>query len=506
MKFNHKSLHKLILIIAALVSVASVIYFSTAGTSLLYRDAKSHLNIARRVIFSQTPGMVQLGGTWLPLLHVLMLPTIWVDQFYYSGLAGIIPSMLSFILLAIVISKVVYLYSKDKLASGLASLVILINPSLLYLQSTPMSELLLLATSTTSIYFLIRWAVRRKYTDAVFSAIFIFLATLTRYDAWFLFACEIAIMLLIGLFSSKASRKIEGHFFLFAFLGGLGILLWGLYNKLIFGNILNFALGQGSGSWDAQRVSSTSNLSTKFNLLFSFSTYFWMVVDNVGPIILLGAFIGLAAFLYNKKGKKLLLPGLLLLAPFVFNILSLFLGQSVAFSKHLPPFEHYNLRYGSVTIPAAAFFLGIVATKGRIGKFLVAALLSWQAFLFYTHPLEILVDADVGNIESEIKIAHWIKNHPTEGQTLLSALAHDPLLFEAKIPMEKLVYEGNQRLWTGALQYPEGYVDRVVLKVSDTTNDAVRKELYNTKVLKEKFIKSYDDGDYQVYDKKASSL
>ena len=43
---------------------------------LLYGDAVAHLAIARRIVDARYPGIAQLGGVWLPLPHLLMLPFI----------------------------------------------------------------------------------------------------------------------------------------------------------------------------------------------------------------------------------------------------------------------------------------------------------------------------------------------------------------------------------------------------------------------------------------------
>src|SRR5260221_12040062 len=53
--------------------------------------------IARRVIAGRTPGLAQLGTTWLPFNHALMLPFIWSDFLFRSGFAGSFPSMIAFV-------------------------------------------------------------------------------------------------------------------------------------------------------------------------------------------------------------------------------------------------------------------------------------------------------------------------------------------------------------------------------------------------------------------------
>ena len=66
--------------IAVLVSLFSFLYYFQHGDLLLYGDAVAHINIARRVFDSQTPGLLQLGTVWLPLPHLLMIPFILVER------------------------------------------------------------------------------------------------------------------------------------------------------------------------------------------------------------------------------------------------------------------------------------------------------------------------------------------------------------------------------------------------------------------------------------------
>src|SRR5271168_3101638 len=79
------------------ISCAAASYVYLHGYTLYYGDAEAHLNIARRVIDSRTPGPEQLGTVWLPLPHLLMLPFVWNDRLWKTGLAGIFPSAASFV-------------------------------------------------------------------------------------------------------------------------------------------------------------------------------------------------------------------------------------------------------------------------------------------------------------------------------------------------------------------------------------------------------------------------
>ena len=53
--------------LTACVSILSFLFYLRRGEILLYGDAVAHINIARRVFDSRTPGLLQLGTVWLPL-------------------------------------------------------------------------------------------------------------------------------------------------------------------------------------------------------------------------------------------------------------------------------------------------------------------------------------------------------------------------------------------------------------------------------------------------------
>src|SRR5438876_5695262 len=83
--------------IASVVSVASFFYYFHRGELLLYGDAVAHINIARRVFDSRTPGIFQLGTVWLPLPHLLDTPFIANDWMWRTGLGASVPSMAAYL-------------------------------------------------------------------------------------------------------------------------------------------------------------------------------------------------------------------------------------------------------------------------------------------------------------------------------------------------------------------------------------------------------------------------
>src|SRR6476660_7754122 len=135
--------------LAACVSILSFLFYFRRGEVLLYGDAVAHINIARRVFDSNTPGLLQLGTVWLPLPHLLMIPCLISNALWQSGAGGSIPSMAAYIFGVIGIFRLVRgtLRGDGELsaaraaasaAAWIAALVYGANPNLIYMQSTAM--------------------------------------------------------------------------------------------------------------------------------------------------------------------------------------------------------------------------------------------------------------------------------------------------------------------------------------------------------------------------------
>ena len=78
------------LLLLTAISIYYFWFYHQNGLGLSYNDARSHLDIGRRVVEGLKPGMAQLGSVWLPLNHILMIPLIWNDWMWHSGFAGCI--------------------------------------------------------------------------------------------------------------------------------------------------------------------------------------------------------------------------------------------------------------------------------------------------------------------------------------------------------------------------------------------------------------------------------
>jgi hypothetical protein len=147
--------------IAVLVSLFSFLYYVRHSDLLLYGDAIAHINIARRVFDSETPGLLQLGRVWLPLPHLLPIPFIWSKAMWQNGTGGSIPSMIAYVFGVVGIFRLVRamlqadLYKEAGQEAGTkpaaavgawaAAFAYGANPNLIYMQATAMTESIYLA-------------------------------------------------------------------------------------------------------------------------------------------------------------------------------------------------------------------------------------------------------------------------------------------------------------------------------------------------------------------------
>src|SRR5258706_5975054 len=101
------SSNKFLFLFASFIAVIVTIYSFYHGYIISYGDAESHLNIAKRVITSLTPGFSQLTRIWLPLPHLLMVPLAYFNPLWRTGLAGSIISGASYVLSCYIVYQLV---------------------------------------------------------------------------------------------------------------------------------------------------------------------------------------------------------------------------------------------------------------------------------------------------------------------------------------------------------------------------------------------------------------
>ena len=156
----------LLTFIASAISAGALFLYYDQGAILLYGDAVAHIHIARRVFDSRTPGLFELGTVWLPLPHLLDIPFIVNDSLWQTGLGASIPSMIAFVAGTLGVFRLVRGMA-SAMAAWIAALIYALNPNILYMQSTAMTESLYLALFVWStVYFAEFVSFAEKLTEA----------------------------------------------------------------------------------------------------------------------------------------------------------------------------------------------------------------------------------------------------------------------------------------------------------------------------------------------------
>jgi len=333
-------------------SIIAVWYFAQNYQILLLGDTYAHMLIARRLFDNATPGIAQFGGIWLPLPHLLMLPFIWNDHLWHTGLAGSFVSMPCYVASSVYIFLTARRLTQNSCASFLGTLVFLLNPNILYLQSTPLSELVLIATMTIACSYFLAWAQEDHLKYLILAALGTFLATLARYDAWPLFIAFVILIVFVGLMRKHSRARIEANLITFSFIGGLGIMLWLLWCEVIFGDPLYFQHSPFSSQAQQQGLIRQHYLFTYHNLWESVRTYSLDSALNVGAMLQAFATIALIVFFVRRRIIPETIAITAFLVPFPFYILSLYTGQAALFIPGASPAQapssmlFYNTRYG----------------------------------------------------------------------------------------------------------------------------------------------------------------
>ncbi len=458
----------LVIIFLAIASLFSFLFYYENGLGIVYNDARSHLNIGRRVVEGLSPGFVQLGSVWLPLPHLLMVATVWNDFMWHSGLSGALQSMIAFIGAGVLI----YLFIKE-LGGGMLGrifgvAVFVLNINILYLQSTAMTELLLLFTMTAGAYYILLWQKSNNLIYLIYSAFWIMLSTLIRYDGWFLFFFA-SVLVFLQTWRLYGYKTAEGKIILFCALGGFGIALWFLWNQLIFSDALYFIYGPYSAHTQQRYYEEIGMLGTKGNLLLSLKTYIYALAFNSGALVVMLGFLGALVFWLTKTVPfSIRLATSVLMAPFLFNVIALYLGYSILLLPDVSGNTWFNARYGIMMMPSAAIFLGYLVHRASRSRFVIMGLIIFATFFSFANKDSIAIDeAKSGfyNQSNNPEFNMWMQKNVLneKGFVLISIAAHDPVVFSSGLPMKRFIYEGTGAYFQNALDDPDQWARWIIM-------------------------------------------
>ena len=502
--------------LATCVSIFTFLFYFKNGQVLLYGDAVAHINIARRVFDSRTPGPLQLGTVWLPLPHLLMIPFLTSLRMWQSGAGGSIPSMFGYVFGVVGMFRLTRgaLSGANppdvvaRAAAWIAALIFASNPNLMYMQSTAMGEAVYLAFFIWSIVYFSEW-LRGNPAALTKCGLCLAGACLTRYDGWFLAVALALVALIRGWNNSHSSRdrapatledRLSGTMATSA-LGTRGLLIkfllitaaapaiWLAYNGIVYRNPLEFENGPYSAKAIERRTESTGHPGHpgSGNPILAARFFLKAAENNVSANewlqrlwILLAAAAVVACFVlhryeFYRSYSNSAGPLLWLLIPIPFYALSIAYSGVPIFVPQWWPFSHYNVRYGLQLVPAfcaaIALLIGFaLRTPNWNWRLRFASVLALLTFVLASYsriwragPV-CLQEAEINmktRNQLEIQLAGWLDKLPLHASLLMYVGDHVGAVERAGIPLKQTINEGNHRVWKQPTD-PEGLWERAL--------------------------------------------
>jgi 4-amino-4-deoxy-L-arabinose transferase-like glycosyltransferase len=499
----------------SLLSAGAVWFFYSHGWLLYYGDSEAHLNIARRILDSQTPGYDQLGTYWLPLPHVLMLPFVRVDAWWHSGIAASFSAALCFVIggtfLFAAARRIFQSTAAAVAATGLAAL----NPNLLYLQSTAMTEAVFFAALMALLYFSVRFQETHGWASILGAGVATCAATLTRYEGWLLIPFAAAWFLYAG-----RHRRFTMTL-LFCVVASAGPVYWMAHGWWETGDLLDWyhspysaraiqgdAPCPGRGDWhvawyyyrNAVQLCAGPALSLLacVGALVALVRAFVLPIVGQTPWSAAGPLAGL-----GRRGRRprtrgsapplatiavTLFPFLLLTIPGAFIIWSMHSGVVPIFMPHLWPHSYYNTRYGLAALPLLALLAAALVTalpnrlRPSAAVLLIgAAIIPWLA---HPHPEAWITWAESransnGRRAWMHEAADYLAPRYVRGSGIITSQGDDfaGIYREMGIPLRETFSICNGLLWNATVERPDLFLwqEWAVVKGGDPVQTAINR-------------------------------
>ena len=509
------------------------------GYMLLYGDAVAHLGIARRMIDNNSPVLGNLGGVWLPLPHLLMLPFVWKMEWWQSGMAGAWPSLLAYV----VGVMGMYRLARRVLPPAWAMVSTAffgLNANLLYLSTTPLTEPLFLA--------LLVWIVllTMELVDAMregrervarnrllLLGVLILAAVATRYDGWILGAAVWCVAAWQMRKRPALRRALTPAFAVMTLLTVAGPLGWFWWNHVYAGDWLDFMRGPSSAK-EIDRKTSPPGSHKYFGwhdpawslMLYARTAQVDAAWWETGWLVAAGALWG------TWKAWRARLSGFnrasfLLWIPLPFYVYSISYGSVPIFIPQLYPHSFYNSRYGTEMLPVLALFATYALWMGaralgrygsgrgealamRVGPSVMLLAIAINLMLMLHATPLVLKEAMMnsrGRLSEDEPLAKILEGLTPGAKILMDSGYHVGAFEMAGIPLRQTIGPGDYYLWRDAMAKPAAVAPYVITSAGDDLSKAVAAHPQGLTELEilcatgEKCLRIYESSSFAVGEK-----
>jgi hypothetical protein len=459
---------------ATLLGATVAIHYHRLGLTLSHYDARGHLVVARRIADSITPGWQQVGAVWLPLPHLLNFLPAQVDLLYRTGLAAVAMSVAAFALAAGAIAWIVRRLTGSASAAVVGAAVFALNPNVLYLQATPMTEPLLLALTVLAVALLMRATspdlaapprfglapTQQRLAAAVGWTLA--LACMTRYEAWPVTVCALLAVVYAwwrgGVDFADACRRAGA----IALYPATAVAAFAIYSRVVI------------GEWITTSGFFVPENKAIGRPLLAAAEVWWGVHALSGSLTIAIAAVGLIAMMViaivNRRRA--------------FSLVPLALAASAALPWAAFVRGHpFRIRYMVPLIAVEA--IGVGAAIGIVRRAaLVTALLVAAALTLDIRPLDSLAPMvleaqwDVPNFPAREAVTRCLRAS-YDGETIMASMGSlGHYMQEAShsgFAVRNFLHEGNGDIWLAALEGPRPYAGWLLIEEKAEGGDMLAK-------------------------------
>jgi hypothetical protein len=417
-------------------------HYHALGLTLTHYDARGHLVVARRIFDSITPGWQQIGAVWLPLPHLLNAIPVQVDFFYRTGASAVAMSIVAFAIATGSIASIVLTLTESAAAAIAAAAVFALNPNILYLQSTPMTEPLLVALTALAV----ACTVREVPAGPIWA-----LACLTRYEAWPVTAC--------ALTAAVWARWRRGEPFATAFqyvariaaYPALAIVAFAIFSRVVV------------GEWFVSSDFFVPENKALHDAVMSGAEILWGLRQMSGDLMVAVGVAGLASLagvglVDRRRGGALIAVALVATAAVPW----------LAFYKGHPFRIRYMVPLIAVEAVGAGFAAGLVKRAALPASLLVLALAAYELRpLDAAAPMVVEAQWDRPNVEARGRVTACL-GEPGSGQKIMASMGslghYMQEASKAGFAIRDFLHEGNGDIWLAALETPAPFAEWILIE------------------------------------------
>jgi len=469
--------------LAVVLGLLAAVMYARADLTLSHYDARAHLTVARRVVDSLTPGWRQFGGVWLPLPHLLnVVPAQW-DWAYRTGAVAVAISVVVLAWGLTALAGFLYRETRSAAVAVAAPLAVLLNPNVLYLQSTPMTEPLLIGGALLALAAVGDWLREPGRRLERRAGLVLAALVLIRYEGWLVAAALLALAA-IGLIARPATRRQAARV--------LDLSLYPLVAIVLF-----LFLSWGStGTWFQRSGFFVPDNPTRGQLGATIDVVWRSTLDLAGPWLIGTALAGALVSLWRARRSPAPLLPLALVAAALLPTLAFYQGHP------------HRVRYMVPLVAAAGALAGLAFAalpariRGVAGIALFAVVLSDRVPWSSEAPM--------------VKEAQWETPYRLARQHVTAVLRDvhggDPILASmgslghymqeaarAGFDLADFLHEGNGDLWTAALAAPRRHVRWILIEEQAEGGDMLAARAREDREFLDGFTRVADGGGLVLY-------